>query len=186
MNLRWRFYSKQLRYIYPPLEVSLEHGPRGSPQSRTVNRSALLDAGVRPLALQGMGLIEEVEHLARTGRPLDAHAEHTRPHLKPRFLRRRFASLLERMPQLTYNPALVQSGAPTPGAKQLYRGKGDAKRLDSWRGYSVRLSPESTRGSKGRAHVADEVDVAWIQWGMQHADNKGQKRKTVKTTRTGI
>ena len=191
VNLRWRFYSKQLRFVYPPLEVGMEQGPRGSPQRRIVDRSALQDAGVRPMALQGMGLIEEIEHLARTGRPPDADAndpELTRPHLKPRFLRRRFASLLERMPQLTYSAALAQSGAPGPDAKQLYRGKADSKRLNSWKGYTVHLSPASTRDSKGRAHDADEVDAAWFRWGLQHADDIGKKPRKVKakTARTGI
>ena len=141
------------------------------------------------MALQGMGLIEEVEHLARTGRPLDVAAsdsELARPHLKPRFLMRRFASLLERMPQLTYNAALAQSVGPAPDAKQAYRGKAGSKRQNHWKGYTVHLSPASTRDSKGRAHDADETDIAWYRWGLQHADDKPKKPKKVKTTRTGI
>ncbi|EPT01472.1 hypothetical protein FOMPIDRAFT_56238 [Fomitopsis schrenkii] len=190
VNLRWRFYSKQLRYIYPPLEVGLEQGPRGSPQRRTVDRSALQAAGIRPMALQGTGLVQEIEHVARTGHPPDTDSkdpELTRSHLRPRFLKRRFARLLERMPQLTYNVALAQSGVPSPDAKQLYRGKADSKRLNSWKGYTVHLSPVSARDSKTRAHDADEVDVAWIQWGSQHADSdKVKKSKKVKATPTGI
>lgn len=101
--------------MYPPLEASLEQGPRGSPQRRITDRPALLDASVRPMDLRGMCPMNEIEHLARTGRPPNADAatsKLTTPHLEPRFFRRWFASLLERAPPLTYNAALAQSGSP--------------------------------------------------------------------------
>lgn len=184
VNLRWRFYSKHLRYIYPPLEVGLEQGPRGS-QCRTVDRSALQAAGIRPMALQGAGLIQEIEHLARTGRPpgADSDPQLTRSHLPPRFLMRRFARLLERMPQLTYNDTLAQGGVPSPDAKQLYRGNTDSKRMNNGKGYTVHLSPISARNSRARAHDADEVDTAWFQWAQHAVDDKAKKPEKVKATR---
>ncbi|TFY62841.1 hypothetical protein EVJ58_g3601 [Rhodofomes roseus] len=147
VNIRRKYFNDNIRMIYPPLDVGVdrEQNPTLHSQERRVDAETLQQAGVRPLALQGLGLFEEVLSLATTGRLLNsdepAFANH---HLSPRFLRRRFISLLRRLPMLTYLHPREQS-----------------KKIDGLitRVYTATLSPEQDSLHTNFAH---ETDVAWF------------------------
>ncbi|KAH9937246.1 uncharacterized protein B0H18DRAFT_866948 [Fomitopsis serialis] len=159
VHIRRDYFQKNLRMLYPPLEVGVEQGPALQSQERRVDKLALQQAGIRPMALQDAGIMEEVHSLATTGRlPNSEDSAFANHQLSPRFLKRRFASLLARLPILTYSRALAESGKRPPGRTDM-----------QFKGYMVSLSPDHHQHN--RTYDADDSDTAWYQWSIEQ-DNR--------------
>jgi hypothetical protein len=105
INIRTRFFKQEVAKVLPPLEVEVQGG------------RSLKDVGVRGGAAQGLGLRQTVEALLRSSSPgtapltrrerqfLDPHLTTSEtPQHQPssRWLRRRYQSLLARLPTLKY------------------------------------------------------------------------------------
>ncbi|PCH33922.1 hypothetical protein WOLCODRAFT_112802 [Wolfiporia cocos MD-104 SS10] len=173
VNIRWRFFSNQKKRIYPPLQVNiLEKTASGELQPRT-DVDAVNRAGIRELGMQDIGVYEEVLALARPLTERDPVAcrvresllEGSKSSLSPRFLQRRFAHLLGRLPLLTYSPPRSEGN--------------EAVRPDPREGkYSVSLAPlarhADLKNSPARMEDADAIDIAWFE-SAQQADRLRQE-----------
>jgi hypothetical protein len=104
-NIRKRFFKQEVAKIIPPLEVEVQGG------------RSLEDVGVRGGAAQGLGLRQTVEAFVRSSSwgtapltrrerqvlgPQPATSEPPQYQPSSRWLRRRYQSLLARLPILTY------------------------------------------------------------------------------------
>ncbi|KAJ7655002.1 hypothetical protein DFH06DRAFT_487414 [Mycena polygramma] len=100
-NTRWRFFAEASQKVLPPLQVVVENDTGDTP-TRGVSRDDLLRAGVRGLPLQGLHVFEDVEILAAQRPRYSPKSNHVLESHSPRWLRRRYRSLLNRLPILTY------------------------------------------------------------------------------------
>lgn len=105
-NILQRYFKQEVQKVYPPLEVEVQGG------------HALEDVGARGGALQGLNLLKDVEAMIgplwkspqltrRERRALgaDATSESSSSERHPsRWLRRRYQSLLGRLPILMFTP----------------------------------------------------------------------------------
>ncbi|EED79363.1 predicted protein [Postia placenta Mad-698-R] len=105
VNIYWRFYTEQVKRVYPPFQMILEERDSPGETRHLTDKVALHRAGIRVGGVQGEGVYEEIETLANAPSPSQAGGTsgtdifQASP-LRPRFLRRRFASLLGRTPVL--------------------------------------------------------------------------------------
>ena len=106
-NLVNRFFRQEVQKVYPPLDINVQGGQMPE------------EVGIRGGAAQGLGLREDIEfiigpawkspQLTRRERQVeckDILASHqSQPVQRPsRWLRRRYQSLLSRLPRLTFTP----------------------------------------------------------------------------------
>ncbi|KAJ7786126.1 hypothetical protein B0H16DRAFT_18455 [Mycena metata] len=135
-NTRWRFFTEEWQKVKPPLEVVVDAESYGS----TLDN--VRSVGIRSLPLQGLSVFSDVEALARTRqenvRSKDPHMP-SKPH-PPRWLRRRYRTLLDNLPILTYK----KSEGQTPR-------------------YSVSLSPSRISSRETNAAIADSSDLKWLE-----------------------
>ncbi|EIW86883.1 hypothetical protein CONPUDRAFT_44195 [Coniophora puteana RWD-64-598 SS2] len=104
VNLRWRYFTRESKKIYPPLEVAVEGEDPSAVRTGT--------------GLEGTGILQEAIALATWPQEaFSASSNHSpRPlpfdgHLPIRWLRRRYQELLKRMPVISYLPG---QNSPTP------------------------------------------------------------------------
>ncbi|EED77768.1 predicted protein [Postia placenta Mad-698-R] len=114
VNIYWRFYTEQVKRVYPPFQMILEERDSPGETRHLTDKGALHRAGIRVGGVQGEGVYEEIETLANAPSPSQAGGTsgtdifQASP-LRPRFLRRRFASLLGRTPVLVYSDPRTQA-----------------------------------------------------------------------------
>ncbi|KAJ7071201.1 hypothetical protein C8F01DRAFT_974769 [Mycena amicta] len=84
VNARWRFFVKESRKVRPPLQIAID-----SPTYVGVSVQDTRRAGVPALPMQGLGVFEELEELAASSQRV------------PRWVRRRYRDLLDRLPILS-------------------------------------------------------------------------------------
>ncbi|OCH94714.1 hypothetical protein OBBRIDRAFT_823282 [Obba rivulosa] len=176
VNIRWRYFASAWRKVLPPLQTTIVDKATGAVE---VDKNHLAQSGVRSVGLQGTGVFEEAEQLARPPhqrlRPVSEDPQEpvadlkstsgsladTRPHPPqpvPRFLRRRFQLLLGRMPVLSY----LKNPNSTPTKKS---GK-----------YEVTLSPHSNHPSERFPETFPEVDSASLAW-IRQAEIHNEREK---------
>lgn len=120
VNIKWRFFTDNWQKLWPPIDLTIDPGPISSTKSKEVVREA-----PRPVGIPGQGLLEDVKAMVgasqarrppvprrqRRSLPADEDAERrhdtstapTSANVAPtRFLRRRYAELLGKIPILTY------------------------------------------------------------------------------------
>jgi len=159
VNIRWRFFSEEIRKIYPPVEVyqeDLEEKPQGThnfagygfqegmvkhiEELSGLNRSPTIPRREK----QGLTALQSLRDRSLS----DGHeAQHERSNVAPlptRWLRRRYRELLHTVPLVSQR-----------------LGKG--KKL----GYSVQLSPNAlgghTQTTIARIGRAKPTDLEWIE-----------------------
>lgn len=180
VNMRWRYFRQEWKKVLPPLQVLVEKTDSGEPKI-TASLEALQASNVQPVGLQGVGVMEEVQALARSpskapytpsgsshqsGTGFDDASSRPLPqfesHLPRRFLRRRYQELLGRLPVLTYKPGLN----PPKSLEQA-----SAR-------YQVSLSEDAIkhtlRSTPSRIPEISTVDLAWFDMG---SDQKISRRK---------
>ncbi|KAJ7139947.1 hypothetical protein C8R44DRAFT_318605 [Mycena epipterygia] len=149
-NARWRYFVAEWQKTRAPLQVVVENGPNFP----GVTLEDVRRVGIRSLPMQGLQVFEDIEKLASQGwiRP-PTHREHVyvkdpdrnpsseAPHIRhpSRWLRRRYQTLLNHIPILTYRTP--QGNAPS---------------------YSVSLSPNRL-DMKTNIAEADASDVKWME-----------------------
>lgn len=115
VNIRWRYFTKEWKKVFPPLQVVVKDSTSDGEYDRT-SREDIARAGVRALGMQGQGIYEDVhaiagpltlpppltrkERLSR-GADVDIPVQLRHP---SRWLRRRYQELLGRLPILAYTP----------------------------------------------------------------------------------
>lgn len=143
-NTRWRYFVTEWQKVRPPLQVVVEDSAAGS---RGVSSDDVRRAGIRSLPMQGLHIFEDVENLAgpRWTKPRTRRCKDPDPTASPgklhvsRWVRRRYQSLLNRLPILTYR---------IPEGKQP--------------SYSVSLSPNRLDPQTNIAE-ADASDLRWME-----------------------
>ncbi|KAK1228662.1 hypothetical protein PQX77_008256 [Marasmius sp. AFHP31] len=111
VNTRWRYFVREWKKVYPPLQLILRDPSSGAESARLedVDRANLREVGA-----QGHGLFEEIEKLV--GKPLStrpltrrdrqtsevADTSNTPARHPSRWVRRRYQRLLGRLPVLAY------------------------------------------------------------------------------------
>ncbi|KAJ7630762.1 hypothetical protein FB45DRAFT_545811 [Roridomyces roridus] len=115
VNIRWRYFTAESKKVWLPLQVVVGDS--------TSQREDVREAGIRALPMQGLHVHEDVESIAAPS-----------PHIS-RWVRRRYRSLLDHLPILTYNSV---------------RGK-----------YTVSSSPNRL-GQEATVKV-DSSDLLWMQ-----------------------
>lgn len=159
VNIYWRFYTEQVKKVYPPFQVILEERDSPGGTRHLTDKGALHRAGIRVGGVQGEGVYEEIETLANAPSPSQAGGTsgtdifQASP-LRPRFLRRRFASLLGR------TPVLVYSHPPTQ-AKEHPVAQGPPGKLQV--SLSRHARHHDLRNSPNHLPEADAADIAWLQ-----------------------
>ena len=151
VNLRWKFFNRQLDKTLFPLQIMLQQRTEGDKLTVQTDQEALIRAGARGTGLQDAGVFEELEALSSLpGVPrfevssAQGDGDDTRQvlstmrsHLSRRFLRRRFQETLSQIPILTYTS--------TPGR------------------YKVTMSPNAGTRNGPIQSVADETDLTWLK-----------------------
>lgn len=159
VNIYWRFYTEQVKRVYPPFQMILEERDSPGETRHLTDKGALHRAGIRVGGVQGEGVYEEIETLANAPSPSQAGGTsgtdifQASP-LRPRFLRRRFASLLGRTPVLVYSHPPTQA-KEHPVAQGL-PGKLQVSLSRHARHHDLRNSPN-------HLPEADAADIAWLQ-----------------------
>ncbi|KAJ3843902.1 hypothetical protein F5878DRAFT_526905 [Lentinula raphanica] len=164
LNTRWRYFTREWKKVYPPLEIAV----KSKAGSLSMSLSDVVDAGGRILQSQDQGLLSEVEDIVgppTAGTPLTRRERLTgieqsqgdlSKHRHPsRWLRRRYQELLGRLPVLILNQ----------GHKRIT--------------YNVNL-PHNSIAQIGRntAHRRPALDVANLAW-LERVDVLDkQKQKT--------
>ncbi|KZV77677.1 hypothetical protein PENSPDRAFT_645301 [Peniophora sp. CONT] len=120
VNIKWRFFTENWQKLHPPIELTIDQGPALSTKAKSIERKP-----PRAIGIPGQGLLEDVITLAGASRarrppiprrqrqslPADEDAERrqgmpmapTSADVAPsRFIRRRYAELLGKIPILTY------------------------------------------------------------------------------------
>ncbi|KZT02405.1 uncharacterized protein LAESUDRAFT_752130 [Laetiporus sulphureus 93-53] len=177
VNIRWRYYTEQVQRVLPPLQVEVEEqGAEGEPERRS-NKVTLNRIGVRSVGMQDEGILEELQTLARRPSHKNAPEENGQQNapfagseLPSRFLRRRFAHLLGRIPVLRYSCPKERDEA-TDTKKRTGR-------------YQVSWAPGAVhpnlRYSPERLAEADANDIAWFEHAMleekMRADDAKRRR----------
>ncbi|KAF7799322.1 hypothetical protein EIP86_010554 [Pleurotus ostreatoroseus] len=160
VNIRWRYFTAQSKKCFPPLQVEVLYPAAGEnkEQELRTDREFLDDVGIRPVGLQGSGVVEDLissagpdfiippqtrRERSASGKQRNANPSEQQP--LPRFIRRRYRELLSRMPILTYNPKTKTGG-----------GK-----------YSVSVAPNvlnaSTRYSSSKMPTVDDTYLTWVE-----------------------
>ncbi|KAJ7169704.1 hypothetical protein C8R46DRAFT_896854 [Mycena filopes] len=138
-NTRWRYFAEESQKVRPPLEVVVDDIPADS-CGATVDDARRV--GIRSLPLQGLPVFKDVEALA-SFRQERAHSKApsdiTSEPPPSRWLRRRYGTLLNRLPILTYR---VPPGDNTPR-------------------YSVSLS--QSRLDVKTTVLGDSADLEWLK-----------------------
>lgn len=116
VNIRWRHFSAEWRKVWPPLEVQVSSA--GVDNSTDISKVS--SAGIRPMPLQGLGLLEEASALAQPPNTEKTSGEDQSNSVRPytlrqfrpfdnvdesaaRWYRRRYRELLARIPILKYS-----------------------------------------------------------------------------------
>lgn len=192
VNIRWRYFTREWKKVYPPLQIRLAEWRESGETRYMVDEDSLLRAGIRGAPMQNTGIMEQVIALAGQAHELrsstrrerlagqaHAHGSSTRDepfasddltdalpsgfdtHLPHRFLRRRFRTLLSRLPILTYT--YEKSSARETRPK-----------------YEVSLASaavsQQSRYMPSRFVEADETDIAWIQ----HAEKEDAEEEALR------
>ncbi|KAG6860245.1 hypothetical protein C0995_013738 [Termitomyces sp. Mi166 len=113
VNIRWRYFTKEWKKVFPPLQVAVKDSTSECDRTSTEDLSR---AGVRALGMQGRGIYENVQAVAgpltvprpltrkerlSRGTEVDISVQSRHP---SRWLRRRYQELLGRLPILAYTP----------------------------------------------------------------------------------
>ncbi|KAG5647568.1 hypothetical protein DXG03_008921 [Asterophora parasitica] len=173
VNIRWRYFAAEWKKVRPPLHVVTEDSSSSGTHQGT-SQTEILRAGIRGMGFQGHGVFDDAE--ARAGPP-EVSKPLTRreglrdaanvdvdvaPPLKSqhpsRWLRRRYQSLLRRIPVLTYSSHSDKCGETL--------GK-----------YSVSLSPNA-RSPRSDPEVEAADSQEWLNLASKKGDGKKPKRKT--------
>ncbi len=186
VNIRWRYFLHETQKTHYPLQTVLAQPAASDDVAEyCTDEPSLARAGIRSIGLQGSGVFEEAEALARPpvmntvensisedGLTDKKHAPRPRfdSHLPQRFLRRRYQQLLALTPILTYHlPPNVDD--VVAGTHTQRRGR-----------YKVSISPNATSRYGVIQTIADSVDMAWIQHAKGLADgkkvDKGERRRS--------
>ncbi|KAG6890730.1 hypothetical protein C0992_013113, partial [Termitomyces sp. T32_za158] len=116
VNIRWRYFTKEWKKVFPPLQVVMNEVPTSDGECHTASKEDIARVGVRALGMQGQGIYEDVHAIAgplTQPRPLTRKERLSRgadidtpvqPRHPSRWLRRRYQELLGRLPILTYTP----------------------------------------------------------------------------------
>jgi hypothetical protein len=119
VNVRWRAYTNEVSKVIPALELGIQEGPRNvAPISKSPEDVAR--HGLRSLGMQGSGLFEDIVTVSRSTHEYEPMTRRQKKRLEdtgvdtsnalsnqgrpPRFFRRRYQSLLSRLPVLTHHP----------------------------------------------------------------------------------
>ena len=114
VNTRWRYFVREWKKVYPPLQVVIRDPSSGA---ESTSLEDVHRANLREIGTQGHGLFEEIEKLV--GKPLsmrpltrrerraseivdDTDTSTTSVRHPARWLRRRYQRLLGRLPVLVY------------------------------------------------------------------------------------
>lgn len=164
--MHWRYFTKEWKKVYPPLQVKVRDG---GPSSETAAPSAreedLARVRVRPVGLQDWGVVEALRELAgtewrepaltqRQRRAMLERGENPPPvspqsPLIPRFIRRRHLHLMGRLPELIYTYKTEMS-QDTASATRSGR-------------YNVSLPVQMTKHHIDRPIHVGESGLAWIR-----------------------
>lgn len=150
VNIRWRYFTEEWKKVRPPTQTLVREISSGQTRD-IVDSETIHGLGIRSVGFQGQGVYEDAErlvgasttpplprkgrHIGRDGDLLNRAADPGRH--KSRWVRRRYQSLLSRLPLLVYTRF---SGS-----------------------YSVELSPFASLPHPGpqRYPDANSVDLAW-------------------------
>lgn len=163
-NIRRRYFNQEWKKVLFPLQVAVEEQTGSGETKLTASPDALQKFGVRPIGMQGSGVVEEVEahatspwkvasspHTSESGVTPVRRTPRFESRLPQRFVRRRFQELLGRLPLLTYQPSEKTSPTSVKSAAQ----------------YQVSLSPNAVkhtlRFAPTRLPEANPVDLAWLE-----------------------
>jgi len=145
--------------VLPPLQVVLEEKDGSGEVRHRTDSTSLKSAGLRKIGLQSGGVIEEIEALTKPQSRAVVTAGSKHPYgsfsnspLRPRFLRRRFAHLLGRLPILIYTNSRPSAETTQPASPP---GKYEVSLSPAARHPSLRFSPKYLSD-------AESVDVAWF------------------------
>lgn len=151
VNIRWRYFTEEWKKVRPPTQILVREISPGQTKD-ILDSETIHGLGIRSVGFQGQGVYEDVERLVgpssttlplpRKGRHVDGDGDLLNRAAGPgrhksRWVRRRYQSLLSRLPLLVYTRF---SGT-----------------------YSVELSPFSSLPHSGpqRYPDANSVDLAW-------------------------
>ncbi|CAK5279996.1 unnamed protein product [Mycena citricolor] len=138
VNIRKRFFAQEAQKVRPPLQVVV---------NQEISTQACVRTGVRSLPFQGSNIFQDVVDMARAPwMTPEPEPEGPQPIHPPRWLRRRYQSLLDRLPVLSANSV---------GEKSTY---------------SVSLSPE--RLGAERRPLIDESSLEWVDADTKSKNNK--------------
>lgn len=182
VNMRWRFYTTEIKKVLPPLQLQVEE-KRAQGTTLKTDPDTVNNLGIRPIGFQGQGVFEEVARIAGNLVPLmnlprrerQAQGEGSppttgSPHfsslprgstLSPRFVRRRFQTLLFKLPIFSYSYSKPKEGSP-PSAGH----------------YTVTQSPnalsQETRYLDTRCADAEPVEIEWLLAHKQKRQNSNR------------
>ncbi|KAJ3760722.1 hypothetical protein EV360DRAFT_39203 [Lentinula raphanica] len=91
LNTRWRYFTREWKKVYPPLEIAVKN----KAGSLSMSLSDVVDTGGRILQSQDQVLLSEVEDISQGDLSKHRHPS--------RWLRRRYQELLGRLPVLILN-----------------------------------------------------------------------------------
>ncbi|KIK70792.1 hypothetical protein GYMLUDRAFT_32852 [Collybiopsis luxurians FD-317 M1] len=165
-NTRWRYYTREWKKVYPPLEVAVKR----KDGALFTTMAEVLAADAKAGRFQDRGLFGDIENIVGsslgaspiTRRERSSSQVEYVPDKKPRhpsaWLRRRYQALLGRIPVLSYTPH---------------------------KHFNVYLSPNShsilARMSAHRRPKVDSVNLAWLE----HSDAKFWSRRDQHTKHAG-
>ena len=185
VNIRWNYYKTEVKKILPPLQLAVEERrPDGNVVSTDVETIARL--GLRPIGFQNDGIFEEALTIAgpapplrtltrrerkalepgglTTARPPYFHSIPPGSSLTPRFVRRRFQSLLGKIPILNYTYSTPREGVTPPKGRYTVT-------------QSKRALTADVRFADFRYSDADEEDLEWITSAL----HKGRQSRDINT-----
>lgn len=180
VNIRWRYFTTEIKKVLPPLEVVVEQSPTQQNSRQMTDKHSLIQAGARPIGLQGSGVMEDALAIAgpayspppKTRRerrssnlneqPAPTPSSPLQTHLPKRFVRRRFRELLSRVPVLTCRPS------SKPGTRS---GR-----------YSVTAPlnavSNALRYEPCRLPMVDDVDLAWIDMAQKQTPSDAKQKRS--------
>jgi len=145
VNIRWRYFVKEWKKVYPPLQVVVRQVSRsGKVISEKSDHTSLQRAGIRGVGagMQGTGVFEEVQRIVNSvQQPRPSTRRESGSRLTPftsnpapsiRWLRRRYRQLLGRLPILAYSQSDGRTGQYTVSIADdaiLNTGKQHANRI---------------------------------------------------------
>ncbi|KAL0951441.1 hypothetical protein HGRIS_008130 [Hohenbuehelia grisea] len=174
VNIRWRYFVAEWKKVRPPLHTVVKSAGASSSDDDRQQASKKAEPSLpREFGFHGLGVHEELESLTgaawkappltrrqRKAGQSDEKNLTASPHIRARWLRRRYQELLARVPILSH-----------PGTK------GGA--------FSVSVSPAALESAARHKHAwlpeADDVDLQWLSL-SQAADEEAQKASRRKKT----